>query len=569
LTATATERVRRDIEAILTLRAENEFVASFDRPNLYLSAQPRGSGLTQTLAFLDAHRDQSGIIYCSTRSRVDSLTRNLSAKGWPVVGYHAGMDDATRLRNQELFARDRVPIIVATIAFGMGIDKSNVRFVLHYNMPPCIENYYQEIGRAGRDGLRSDCLLLYSQADIHTIKWFIEEGAEKERPGRTARLQAMVRYAEAPGCRRAMLLEYFDEEPPIHECRFCDNCLSSAATDAEQVDVSEAARLFLDCVRLTGQVFGSRHIVDVLRGSQAAKITKHHHDRLPVHGAGKNSSSDQWRRYADQFIRQGLLMQDMEHGSLRLTERGRTVLDGNRVLIPVERSHPVQDAHHTDYDQVLFERLRSLRRQIADGKNLPPYVIFSDRSLVEMAYFFPQSAPSFLAIHGVGQRKLAEYGDRFLAEIGAYCAEHNLGERVRAEKAPDPDRPAGPALQAAGVGANGRSAEVGDRFAAGSSVAEVGDRFAAGSSVADLESLFGLRQSTIFNHLYQCVRAGRKFPPERIVETSRVSEDDRQRVLTTMARLGPERLRPIYDALNEEISFDELHVLRLYYLCSR
>ena len=231
-TATATQRVQADIKTTLGFRDENTFIASYNRENLFLEVRPRSNGPAQTLAFLEAHRDQSGIIYCSTRRGVDELAARLQAQGWPVLPYHAGMDDATRRHNQELFSRDKVPIMVATIAFGMGINKSNVRFVLHYNLPESLEHYYQEIGRAGRDGLRADCLLLYSRSDLITRSALIDGGAAAERPGRQARLQAMARYAEARECRRTPLLSYFGETSHPDACGFCDNCLA-AKTEVE------------------------------------------------------------------------------------------------------------------------------------------------------------------------------------------------------------------------------------------------------------------------------------------------------------------------------------------------
>ena len=549
-TATATARVRRDISEMLGFRHENEFVASFDRENLYLAVQPRTNGLAQTLAFLGAHRDASGIIYCSTRSGVDRLTARLAAKGWGVLPYHAGLSDEDRRRNQEAFSRDKAPIIVATIAFGMGINKSNVRFVLHYNLPQSIENYYQEIGRAGRDGLRADCLLLYSLADRQTIYGFIEEGAERERAGRHARLEAMTRYAEADGCRRAVLLPYFGEEPAALSCGFCDNCLAVTEAQEEKVEVGDAARRFLTCVKLTGQVFGSGYIIDVLRGSQAARILRRHDERLSVYGTGRDLSGAEWKRLGEQFIRQGLLKQDMEHGGLQLTEKGRAVLAGGQIFVTAaKRTQPAAaPGPEMAYDAGLFERLRALRREIAEANNLPPYIIFSDRSLVEMATYFPASESSFLAIHGAGERKLAQYGQRFLAAIGAYAAEHGLSERPRSSNAGPP------AALPAARGGQGRSAEVGDLFA-------------AGHSIADLQAMYGVTQSTIVHHLYQCVRAGRCFPAERILEISTASEADRRRALSSMAELDTDSLRSIYDAVEGSIPFEELRILRLYYLC--
>ena len=368
-TATATQRVQDDIRGILGFRSEDVFVASYNRENLFLEVRSRTDGLAQVLAFLETHRGQSGIIYCSTRRQVDGLAAHLAENGWPVLPYHAGLDAATRQRNQDEFSRDRVPIIVATIAFGMGINKSNVRFVLHYNLPDSLEQYYQEIGRSGRDGLRADCLLLMSRADLVHHNQHIDEGAPSERAGRQARLQAMVRYAEAADCRRAPLLTYFGEEPAAATCGFCDNCLSAAA-ETPQVDVSDDARLFLRCVVNTDQTFGPGHIVKVLRGSRAAEVLRWRHDQAPEYGAGRVRSAEAWRELADEFIRQGLVTQDMGHGNLTLTEKGIAVLRGTPVLVAAQALRPTTAAEA--YDTVLFEQLRTLRRKLGrSGERAP------------------------------------------------------------------------------------------------------------------------------------------------------------------------------------------------------
>ena len=541
-TATATQRVQADIKTTLGFRDENTFVASYNRENLFLEVRPRASGPVQTVAFLEAHRDQSGIIYCSTRRGVDDLAARLKAQGWPVLPYHAGMDDATRRNNQELFSRDKVPVMVATIAFGMGINKSNVRFVLHYNLPESLEHYYQEIGRAGRDGLRADCLLLYSRSDLITRSALIDDGAASERPGRQARLQAMVRYAEARECRRTPLLRYFGETFHPDACGFCDNCLA-AKTEVEKIDATAAARKFLACVARTGQMFGVSRIVDIVRGSRSAETLRWRHDRLPEYGTGQEHAAAEWRRLADEFIRLGLLEQDMEHGSLRLMPRGQATLDGAEVLVPAATSRAaVAPANEPTHDEALFARLRGLRRELADSADLPPYVVFSDRSLTEMATYFPQSETSFLAIHGVGRRKLAQYGERFLAAIRTYCAEHGLVERSKT---------AAPAAIA------------GEPIIPKSRTEEVGGLFAAGHPVAEIGALFGVTRGTVVQHLSRCVWAGNRFAPERIREISALTPENQARVLAEFTTHGTERLRPIFEALEETIPYDELHIMRM------
>jgi ATP-dependent DNA helicase RecQ len=336
LTATATPRVREDVRRLLNIAAEGEFVASFNRPNLFLAVEPRHDALAQVLAFLETRRGQAGIVYCGTRKQTDDLCAALNANGWPALPYHAGLEDAARRRNQERFLHDEAPLMVATVAFGMGINKANVRFVVHAHLPKDLEGYYQEIGRAGRDGQRADCLLLDSRGDAMIHRHFINQGTESERAGRAARLEALMRFTEARGCRRKPLLAYFGETLS-QPCGHCDNCVPTVK--GEIMDATAAAQMFLSCVKLTGQIFGPPHIIAVLRGSRAAKVLARRHDRLNVFGSGREYSTEQWRELAQQFIRLGLLEQDFEFGGLRLAPRGWDVLDRKEpVRVPHERA---------------------------------------------------------------------------------------------------------------------------------------------------------------------------------------------------------------------------------------
>jgi ATP-dependent DNA helicase RecQ len=343
------------------------------------------------------------------------------------------------------------------------------------------------------------------------------------------------------------LLEYFGESATAPVCGFCDNCLGTT-TEEQKVDCTDAAREFLLCVKLTDQVFGPAHIVDVLRGSRGQKVLRFHHDRLACYGAGRGHSAAQWRHFAEQFVRQGLLEQDMEYGSLGLTSKGRDVLGGAQVFVTAQTSPGPGPAAQSDYDGLLFERLRALRCQVAEENDLPPYVVFSDRSLVEMATYYPQSESGFLAIHGVGDYKLKQHGERFLMVIRAYCAEHDLQERARPATSGD--------LRASSATGKNRSEEVGEQFA-------------AGRSAADLQAIYGVTKNTIVNHLLRCVRAGRVFPPERIRELSALSAADQARVLEALADLGPDYLSPLFQALDGTVPYDELHIMRLVYQCAQ
>ena len=541
LTATATPRVRTDIRQALGFRNENEFIASFDRENLAIAVESKVDLYQQIFGFIADRRDQSGIIYCATRGQVDTLHEVLVANDISALPYHAGLDAETRRQNQTAFIRDNVRIMVATIAFGMGIDKPDVRFVLHANLPQNIECYYQEIGRAGRDGLRADCLLLFSYGDVHTIQHFLQQGAASEQAGRRERLTALVDWATSTDCRRIGLLGYFGEEYEADNCQMCDNCLIEAD---EQVDLTIPAQKFLSCVVRTEQRFGINHIIKVLRGSREKKVLEFGHDELSTYGIGREYSTAQWKLLAGQFIQQHLLTRDIEHGSVQLTPKGRDVLKGEQVLgTPVE----TQVRRHIDvdetgeYDTGLFEQLRAKRSALADAEEVPPYVVFSDRALQEMATYFPHSTEAFETMHGVGRAKVERYADSFLPIIRAYCQQNGLTEQPKSTRVIIPT-----------VKANSRSKEVGDRFQ-------------AGESVAELMQAYQVKRGTIIAHLDKYTQEGNPLPVERLYVESSLSAEIIARVLETFDSLGPERLRPVFDAFNEEISYDELHLIQTIY----
>ena len=319
LTATATPRVREDIKQSLKIQEGDEFVASFDRKNLFIAVEPKIDLAKQTLEFLNAHRDESGIIYCQTKKQVESLSRELVEHGISALPYHADLDNETRRQNQEAFINGNTQVIVATIAFGMGIDKEDARFVLHAGLPKEPESYYQEIGRAGRDGNRAECLLLFSYGDVDTIHHFIDQGAPSEQEGRLERLWTLVDWATSIECRRKGLLAYFGEGYENQNCGMCDNCRN---VEMERVDLTIPAQKFLSCVFRTKQIFGEAYIIDVLRGSKAQKVIENGADKLSVYGIGTEYSKEQWKRLALQFAQQELLNRNPQHGSLRLTQRG-------------------------------------------------------------------------------------------------------------------------------------------------------------------------------------------------------------------------------------------------------
>jgi ATP-dependent DNA helicase RecQ len=427
LTATATTRVRGDIVKQLRLREPREFVASFNRPNLTYRVIAKAKPVAQVLAFLRARPRESGIIYCQSRKSAESVAAHLNEGGIPARPYHAGLTPSERSQHQDLFLRDEVRVICATIAFGMGINKPNVRFVIHYDLPKNIEGYYQETGRAGRDGLPSECLLLFSAGDAVKQQGFIQEKPPAEQRIAREQLQQIVHYADAATCRRAELLRYFGEVFPGDNCGGCDNCLEPRAT----FDGTQAALKLLSCVYRIGQKsrfsVGLNHVAEVLTGAKTEKIRRWGHETLSTYGIGPEHTRAEWLAIGRELIRLGCLRQLAEQFSvLELTDDGRAVLRERRKMVltkpMIAPATPERRARAGEIacDETLFEQLRRLRKKLADQQNLPAYIVFSDVALRQMARYYPTSNEEFTRISGVGEKKLQEYGAAFLGEIASY-----------------------------------------------------------------------------------------------------------------------------------------------------
>lgn len=546
LTATATERVREDISATLHFTAAQQFIASFNRENLMLRVVPKKDPFSQTLEFLQQHQQQSGIIYCFSRRQVDELASALKRNGFSVKPYHAGLSDEERTENQRAFLRDDVQIIVATIAFGMGINKSNVRFIVHYDLPKNLESYYQEIGRAGRDGSRAHCLLLLGYGDLAKIRYLIDQKEGQERQVASYHLNIMLGYAESEQCRRVPLLAYFGEDFTLTPCNMCDNCLTGKQ---EQSEITIPAQKFLSCVARTGQLFGASHIIDVLRGSQAEKVLKHGHGNLSTYGIGKDLSKAQWLHLSRQFLQKGLLAQDLEYGSLKLTPKAQEVLRGKDKVFGTVQEEAAdfgsEKDERADHDRELFEVLRKLRKELADAQNVPPYVVFADKTLIEMAGVYPQSRESLRRISGVGEAKLSKYGAEFLREISRYCRERGLQEKLPATRSAASPKP--------NSNLTLRTPLMAEAYNAGKAIEEVAQQF-------------GVKPGTVMDHLQNYQRAGHALRPEGFAAYSKLSEDERERVRQAFAQHGANFLRPVFDALGGKVSFEELRVLRLEFL---
>jgi ATP-dependent DNA helicase RecQ len=426
----------------------------------------------------------------------------------------------------------------------MGIDKSNVRFILHYNLPKNLEGYYQQIGRAGRDGLQADCLLLFNAADVQTINFFIGEQDPSQRPGAAQRLQGMLGFSETNLCRRKPLLAYFGETYDEASCDMCDNC-KTVVEEEELEDLTIPAQKFLSCVKRTGQYFGLNHIIDVLRGSRSQKVLSRKHDQLSTYDIGREYSKKEWQYLARQFIQQGLVTQDPTHGSLKLTPKAYDIFKGEQLLglLPektISAARPLSDTH---YDKVLFNLLRDKRTELARAGNVPPYVIFSDRSLADMATYMPHSRQSFATMYGVGEAKLQKYAAEFLPIIQTYCRENGIQEKRRPISSHIPSE--------------------------SSRTEQVAEAYNSGHSVVDLASDLGIKQHTVINHLWKTVLAGQPLRPGGFRQLSQLPSPEQDRVLAAFAELGTEFLRPVYDALEGKVGYDDLHILRLHFLSNQ
>jgi len=423
VTATATDKTRAEIVARLELHEPEIFVAPFDRPNISYAVQVKTDARGQLLKFLQAHRGAAGIVYCLSRKKTESTASWLCAQGFAALPYHAGLAAEVRTENQRRFLAEDGLVIVATIAFGMGIDKPDVRFVAHLDLPKSIESYYQETGRAGRDGEPADAWMVYGLQDVVRLRQMLDESQADDEYKRfeSVKLDALLGWCEVTGCRRRPLLAYFGDSQD-EDCGNCDGCLTPANT----WDGTEAAQKLLSAVYRTGQRFGAAHLVDVLLGKETDKVLQHGHDQLSVFGIGKDLVATTWRSVARQLIVAGYLRSDAARfGALVLTDTSRGVLRGTTALqfredpkrVVMASRKAARDRVVADEDAGLWEALRECRQSLASEHNVPAYVIFHDKTLHEMLEYRPQTAAELLGISGIGQTKLDRYGDRFLSVL--------------------------------------------------------------------------------------------------------------------------------------------------------
>ena len=541
-TATATSRVQADIKRELGLLDAAAFRGSFNRENLSYDVRPKKSAYEQILAYLRAANRGSGIIYCQSRNSTEELALRLSRDGFHAAPYHAGLDAATRSRNQEAFVRDDIQIIVATIAFGMGIDKPDVRFVMHYDLPKNLEGYYQESGRAGRDGEPSECVLFYAAGDMMKHEFFIQqmESPQLQSVAR-AQLKQVLSWAESSTCRRERLLEYFDESLDEHPDPCCDVCRDQVETE----DGTVPAQMLLSCAVRTGERFGVAYLVDVLRGARSERIVRFGHDAIPTHGIGRGRAKEEWMGIARQLIQSGYVIQDQErYGAIRLTPLGRSILAGKeRVTIVSRAKTAASKPEALQANPDLFEELRSLRKRVADERMVPPYVIFHDRTLQEMASRLPAGTEDLMQIPGIGVAKAATFGEQFLEVVRAYASARGLEHTSYSSP---------PSYQGGQADGPRRG-----RRLAGSSMRDTLDLFRQGKSVADIARERGLALSTVESHLAEALEAGEE------IEVERLAAADKLDAITEVLRsAGDASLTEIQNRLGDDFSFSEIRMAR-------
>jgi ATP-dependent DNA helicase RecQ len=548
LTATATERVRDDMIVLLRLRDPVSYVASFNRPNLTYQVQAKLKPFDQVLFFLQARPQDSGIMYCQSRKTTERVAERLQAHGITAKPYHAGLSAEERTRHQDLFLRDEVQLICATIAFGMGINKPNVRFVIHYDLPKNLESYYQETGRAGRDGLPSECLLLFSAGDTVKQQHFINEKPDlTEQQIARRQLQQMVEYAECASCRRAHLLQYFGEDVGTGNCGACDNCLSPRDT----FDGTEAAHTLISCVAqiraTSGFSVGMNHVIGVLTGGNTEKIRRWGHEQLASYGKGKGHSRSEWSAINRELIRLGYLRQTTEPFTvLEVTNQGRRFLQEPHPLTltkpfsaPDRQSVPTKVRLDDSYDEGLFNLLRHLRKTLADERDVPAYVIFSDVSLRQMARDYPTNEQELLQISGVGSRKLQEFGTQFLAAIADYVATHPRQEFKKESCQLSPP-----------------SSQPGKSFLSVTAQESL-HLFRKGISINQIAKERGFVASTIYGHLEQAIQAGEPVDISRLM-----TPDQHTQIAAAFGRTGFNNLAGAKELVGDLCEYDQLRLFR-------
>jgi len=543
MTATAISEVQQDIVTQLKLANPKYYKASLNRNNLFYQVKPKDNAYQQLLQYLEDHNKDSGIIYCQSRKDTDNLANKLQSDGYRVLPYHAGLNSNSRTETQEKFVKDDVEIIVATIAFGMGIDKSNIRFVIHYDVPKNLESYYQETGRAGRDGVKSDCILFYSYGDKRKIEYLIEQKeSETEKRIASKKLIDMIKFCESITCRRKMLLNYFGEDLNETNCNGCDICLEPKET----IDGTIISQKIMSCTSQVNERFGMSYIADILCGSRNKRIIDNRHDALTSHGIGKEYSKKQWQIYLRELIQlDHLKLEGDKYPIVKITPKLRDDLSKHKEILltkPVDGVKITQIDYDKKMDSGLFEILRVLRKEIADAEGMPPYVIFHDSSLRAMATYFPRNVSDFLNISGVGESKLEKYGDMFLEKIDSYCIEHKI-EMSNEHK-----------IETRHINQHSNSVNT-----KASTFQETMQLCNQNLSIEEIAQKRELASSTIASHIEKLINSGEDISIDRFV-----ANDKQEHILKVLSLLGDEALKPIKEELGDDYSYAEIRLVRAY-----
>lgn len=535
-TATATQVVKDDIINLLNLNNPFVLTTGFNRENLYFSVQTPENKKDFLLNFLEEHKNTSGIIYCSTRKTVDELYKQLSDNGYLVCKYHAGMSEKARSKAQDDFVYDRCEIMVATNAFGMGIDKSNVRYVIHYNMPSDLESYYQEAGRAGRDGDKAECILLFNRADVVTNKFLIEQSSEGNHTNQYKKLNDMIDYCNTNKCLRCYILEYFGETPKFNNCDFCSNCNSLV----EITDITIDSKKILSCIKRMHERFGAGMVTDVLKGSKSAKIKSLGFDSLSTYGIMSEYSKDTIRDIISFLVAEGYLKSvGDKYPILALTKDANDVLFSDKKvtikkkiekITKPEKTSSKNDSESLPFDKDLFEILKNVRRKIADISHVPPFVIFSDVSLKQMSTYYPTNVDSMLKISGVGNLKLEKYGNDFIKVIQEYMVSHNIKSvEFIPEISSKPYVKEDTKLVSYNLYKN------------------------EGKSISEIAEIRGLKVRTIEQHLLDCYEKNMEISLEKYVNSN--FKDD---IYKAIENWNGEKLRDLKDVLPDGVSYFDI-----------
>ncbi|NQU83113.1 MAG: DNA helicase RecQ [Parcubacteria group bacterium] len=551
LTATATAKVREDIVKQLSLENPNLCISNFDRPNLTLNVFRKKRTYEKLLHLIEKYKGESVIIYCFSRKETERIARDLKSDGFRALPYHAGLDNKIRKKNQDLFIKDEADIMVATIAFGMGIDKPDIRLVVHYTFPKTLEGYYQEIGRAGRDGLPSECALFYSYGDKMKHEYFLdmmEDDGEREKSSK--KLQQVIDYCEQTFCRRKYLLKYFGEDYGLENCSGCDMCLGDNAT----FDATEITQKILSCVVRTGSRFGKNYVIDVLKGKETEQILRNQHNQLSVFDIVKDFTKDELKNVVNALCSLSLLqVSEGKYPTISLASKGVDFLDQKQTLELRKIEESIEDRvedkkgskaskQALEYDTELFEKLRILRKEIAEEMGVPPFVVFGDVSLRAMSHYFPDSADKFLMIDGVGVKKLESFGTIFIEKIQEHTSQNNLISKEISYDNKSQHRK----LQRQ---ANNPNCDKTKRM------------LLQKLSISEIADKQGLTQSTVVGHIEKLILAGENVDINHL----KPSQEDIEQIQLAFEKSGSTLLRPVYESLEGKYSYEDIKLTRLFF----